>query len=1075
MSLEKIVPLWTLEVDTRHGIPLCRVLTWPQLLWAGVNAETMAARFADAVEEQLLKEGQTLDVLPLFPELTCYPARITVDFPAKPMHWPDLTLTFDIAQAQLAGGQHWAFVPMLGLTALGATVEASHLAMQRRIKLELSFRKSLESGLEILRLQAGTGLHVFQSHHTLHFYTFGELRELARRKEEKILPQISSPMTWKWPAAFHQEEQVSALERAVVGRFSRSVLLVGPSGSGKSAVVREGLYRGFFKDGEKSAVRETTPSRLIQKLTTQGGWQEGMARACKELKEEGSWLYVSNLAELFEIGRYVGNETSIGEYLRPWLQSGEIRLLTECTPEQIALIEARYPGYLDAFTRVMVPEPGAKMEAIVCAWAAAASKRLEVSIQPEAVREILRLGQRFTPYSGFPGKAIRFLEALALSLSGMRNGLQWVDIDRAAVTARFCAETGIPRMLVDGDVPLAHEEILSWFNGRIFGQPDAVSAVVDTLAGVKADLVRRGRPIASLLLVGPTGVGKTETARALATWMFGAPDRMIRFDMSEFSSPFAVLRMAGFGDEEGLLTGAVRRQPFSVLLFDEVEKAHASFLDLLLQVLGEGRLTDHKGRVADFCSTLVLMTSNIGAREALRPASGFSRPADNTAEQAVLIGDSFRKAVMGWLRPEMFNRIDRVLPFRPLPLAAVERVLDREIGTLRRRPGLEGVSLTLHPDARTWLIQRGVVPGMGARPLQRAIQDALVAPLSRALTAWKRPGLPGIHAGLVRAADKGGADASIALTVEEVARPPLPDVAGYLKVQQIRRELRGLVDSPLFARLEVAVQTIQRRRKKTPEKQLLAQTPEEQLRDDLLAARNEAMELEMLAGLAWLEADAGLMHIDDPRIQKLDGRYVDLARRLVAQIRPETGVVVVAIHGMKSKAINEQAAFYTRVAERLGCAIAVTDVYMEPREHEPQPKYHPVPEGAEIPRGCTERLGRELEIRGPAAWFIFDEEQGLYEVPVKGSAALRMKVVLALMDLDAWAEKRSTEIHRKGYYDGKPRYTLSVAQGDESLIEHATNARITAPRFNNKREARILDGYRQRLRAILNGAEREDT
>lgn len=1073
MSLEKVVTLWTLELETRHGVPLCRVLTWPDLLWAGVNAETMASRFVAAVEEQFLKEGEVLEALPLFPELECEAGKVVVSFPAKPLHYPALSLEVDTVQARLGERQHWVFAAMLGLSALGATPEAAALAMARRIQLDLVFRKVLESGRELLHLQAPTGLQLFRSEHTVGFYTFAEVREMARRKDEKILPRISSPMRQVAPAAFHREEQVSALDRAVTGRFARSALLVGPSGSGKTAILQEGLHRGFLKD-----VRETTPSRLIQTLTTQGGWQEGLARACRELKEEGCWLYVSNLAELFEVGRYVGNETSIGEYLRPWLQSGEIRLLTECTPEQVALIEARYPGYLDAFTRVMIPAPGAEVEAIVRARAEADGRRFGVEIRTEAVREILRIGQRFTPYSGFPGKAIRFLEALAMAEAAagavLAGGAGLPVIDRASVTARFCAETGIPPMLVDADTPLAHADILAWFQQRVYGQPEAVAAVVDTLAGVKADLVRRGRPIASLLLVGPTGVGKTETARALATWMFGAPDRMIRFDMSEFSSPFAVLRMAGFGEEEGLLTGAVRRQPFSVLLFDEVEKAHPSFLDLLLQVLGEGRLTDHKGRVADFCSTLVLMTSNVGAREAMRPASGFSRaPADEAG--AALIGDSFRKAVMGWLRPEMFNRIDRVLPFQPLPTSAIERVLDREIATLRRRPGLEGVGLTLEPAAREWLIKRGVVPGMGARPLQRAIQDALVAPLSRTLTGWKRPGLPGVRAALHRD--------GLALTAEEVARPPIPDVAGYQRAQQIRRDMRELVESPLFARLEVAVNTVQRRRKNAPNKHLLPVTPEEQLRDDLVGARDQAADLEIQAGLAWLEADPQVMRADDLRLHRLDACYIDLARRLVAQIMSASNVIVLCVHGMKSKAVEEQGDFYTRVAERLGCAVATTDLYMEPRENEPHPVYHAVHEGMEVPKACTERIGRELEIRGPAAWYIFDEEQGLYEILARGAAAQRIKVVVARMDFQTWheEEKRPEDIHRKGYYDGRPRYTLA----EDLLHEHATNLKITAPslpaNLKNaasglpaKREARILEGYRRRLRAILNGAQGEE-
>ena len=270
----------------------------------------------------------------------------------------------------------------------------------------------------------------------------------------------------------------------------------------------------------------------------------------------------------------------------------------------------------------------------------------------------------------------------------------------------------------------------------------------------------------------------------------------------------------------------------------------------------------------------------------------------------------------------------------------------------------------------------------------------------------------------------------------------------------------------------MAVNNVQRRRKKAPHKHLLPVTPEEQLRDDLLDAREQAGELEIQAGLAWLEADAQLLKANDPRIHKIDSRYVGLARRLVAQIMPASSVIVLCVHGMKSKAVEEQADFYTRVAERLGCAVAMTDIYMEPRETDPQPAYRAVHEGMEVPKTCTERIGRELEIRGAAAWYIFDDEQGMFEIPVRGAAAQRIKVVVARMDFKTWHDekKRPEDIHRKAYYDGKPRFTLA----EELMYEPATGERLSGPNLAARREARILEGYRQRLRSILSGAKGEE-
>src|SRR5207342_2926265 len=194
----------------------------------------------------------------------------------------------------------------------------------------------------------------------------------------------------------------------------------------------------------------------------------------------------------------------------------------------------------------------------------------------------------------------------------------------------------------------------------------AVDLVTDLLATVKAALNRPRRPIASLLFVGPTGVGKTEMAKALAGYFFGDTrgDRLVRFDMSEYASAAAVGRLVGTTWEaEGLLTAKVREQPFCVVLLDEFEKAHPAFFDLLLQVLGEGRLTDSAGRLADFSNAIVVMTSNLGAGSFGSGPFGLSR-ADSSGREHARV--HFTHAVQSFLRPELFNRIDRIVPFLPL-------------------------------------------------------------------------------------------------------------------------------------------------------------------------------------------------------------------------------------------------------------------------------------------------------------------------------------------------------------------------------------------------------------------------
>src|SRR5262249_17300336 len=261
---------------------------------------------------------------------------------------------------------------------------------------------------------------------------------------------------------------------------------------------------------------------------------------------------------------------------------------------------------------------------------------------------------------------------------------------------------------------------------------EAVGIIVNLLAMVKAELVRPRRPIASLLFIGPTGVGKTEMAKSLAEFLFHSRNRIVRFDMSEYADPIAVRRLIGGSyEKEGLLTAKVREQPFAVVLLDEFEKADPSFFDLLLQVLGEGRLTDAMGRVADFSNSVVIMTSNLGAQSFGRGISGFAE-ARMTREAA---SRHFTNAVRDHLRPEMFNRIDRIIPFSPLDEQTVLKIAAREIELIKMRDGFRfrGVNLRLEDGVVKHLAHRGYDARYGARPLKRAIERELLTPLAEEL------------------------------------------------------------------------------------------------------------------------------------------------------------------------------------------------------------------------------------------------------------------------------------------------------------------------------------------------------
>jgi len=321
-------------------------------------------------------------------------------------------------------------------------------------------------------------------------------------------------------------------------------------------------------------------------------------------------------------------------------------------------------------------------------------------------------------------------------------------ITEAGVIAGFSRETGLPLMLLDDRVALNLEETRKWFAGRVIGQPEALDRVLDLLAMIKARLARPGKPLASFLFIGPTGTGKTELAKALAEFLFGDASRLARFDLNEFSDPISIQRLIGgpaVGTTEGLLTARVREQPFSVLLLDEFEKADPAFFDLLLQVLGDGRLTDAAGRVADFCNCVIVMTSNLGAKDFQRGPAGFRE-----SRQASEIREHFTSAVRKFLRPEIFNRLDAIVPFNGLTPEVILAIAKRHLELIQRRDGLRlrPIECVVRPEVAEHLTMRGYDERYGARPLKRALERELLVPLAEALSSYQIDTLLAVEIGL---------------------------------------------------------------------------------------------------------------------------------------------------------------------------------------------------------------------------------------------------------------------------------------------------------------------------------------
>ena len=277
---------------------------------------------------------------------------------------------------------------------------------------------------------------------------------------------------------------------------------------------------------------------------------------------------------------------------------------------------------------------------------------------------------------------------------------------------------------------------------RVVGQDEAVGAVAEAVRRSRAGLGDPNRPVGSFLFLGPTGVGKTELARALTEALFGADSKMIRLDMSEFSERHTVSRLVGAPpgyvgyEEAGQLTEAVRRRPYSVVLLDEIEKAHPDVFNILLQVLDDGRLTDGQGRTVDFRNTVLIMTSNLGSDLITRrgPALGFAGDAASSdAGQQSELTEQLMRRLRESFRPEFLNRIDEIIIFRQLDMAELRQITQLQLEETRRRLHAQNVTVQFTPAAVDWIAEHGYQPEFGARPMRRTIQREVDNPLSKML------------------------------------------------------------------------------------------------------------------------------------------------------------------------------------------------------------------------------------------------------------------------------------------------------------------------------------------------------
>jgi ATP-dependent Clp protease ATP-binding subunit ClpC len=528
-----------------------------------------------------------------------------------------------------------------------------------------------------------------------------------------------------------------------LGQGKTNVLIVGEAGSGKSTVLLQtirSIERDRVPDDAEDAATPrarrfwlTGAGRLIAGMAYLGQWEERCETLVAELAGIGGILCVEDLLDLARTGGSAASN-SLAAFFVPYLQRGELRMIAEATPAELDACRRLLPGLADLFQVLALPPlSSAQSLGVLDEVAASTARELGLDVDARAVGLVDRLFRRFAPDLAMPGKASAFL-ADALEQAA-RDGEPGLTPER--VVARFVARTGLPELFLRDDVPLDVADVAAALAARVIGQDEACRIVAEVVTTFKAGLNDPGRPPGVLLFVGPTGVGKTELAKALAAFCFGhgeQPDRLVRLDMSEYALPGSADRLLARPDgEPSDLVRKVRQQPFAVVLFDEIEKADPGVFDLLMGVCDEGRLTDRFGRTASFRSALVVMTSNLGTRPG--GPIGF---VDGAAVAPGRADEALR-----FFRPEFANRIDAVVSFRPLDPAAVRAIVAKELAELARREGLAraGLRLSWTEPAVDALARAGTDDRYGARPLQRTLETLVVAPLARHLLA--RPGLRG--------------------------------------------------------------------------------------------------------------------------------------------------------------------------------------------------------------------------------------------------------------------------------------------------------------------------------------------
>ena len=532
---------------------------------------------------------------------------------------------------------------------------------------------------------------------------------------------------------YGREEEIQAVIISLCRRTKNNPILIGEPGVGKTAIL-EGLALEILQDRVPETLKGLTVRSLeLSSLMneSEGSFITKLKNIIDELKKTPgqNLLFIDEFHTVVGAGSQNGESLDAGNVLKPSLSRGEIQLIGATTLDEFHEYIEQDRALERRTQPILIKEPTiAQAIEIVGQAKEICEDYHNVSISHEAVCQAVKLSTRYIPDRFLPDKAFDLIDEAATIVSSKGQEL---------VTEREIAEvlkkqTGIPVTTVLKGNKERLDSLEEKLHQRVKGQDEAIKAVVEVIKISQAGMQDENKPIGSLLFLGTTGVGKTELSKALAEGLFDDEEALIRFDMSEYSQKGDVTKLIGDRNRrsKGLLTEGVKRKPYSVILLDEIEKAHPDIYDLLLQVIDDGRLTDATGRLVSFKNTIVIMTTNIGQEKLLTKAAMKGSLRHLTEREQIQFEASMEIELKTEFRPEFLNRIEYKVIFNLLEREDLEEIVEKNMKEIEERTNKKGLFLSYDPAVLDYLVDIGTDSKNGARPLERLLKRKIQAPIS---------------------------------------------------------------------------------------------------------------------------------------------------------------------------------------------------------------------------------------------------------------------------------------------------------------------------------------------------------